>query len=94
MIKSVTVGTTATKLLEMFPSRKQWTMQNQGGTDVYWAYTNKVSAVSGSTTQGFLLPGGVNAVINSNSRDDPVTIQKELWAIVAAGSQVLIIDEG
>jgi hypothetical protein len=78
----VTVTTTATRLLDIHPTRKQYIIQNQGSADIYIDTTKEV-ATSG-TRKGRTLAAG--AMESANSIEDFILIKEEQYAIVAAGT--------
>jgi len=78
----ITIGTTATKILDQSITRKEITIQNQGAATVYLGISENV-AVSG-TRKGRELAAGVIETINS--KDDPELIKERMYGIVAAGT--------
>lgn len=80
--KVVTVGTTATQILGINPSRTEYKVQNQGAASVYLGTSDNV-ATSG-TRKGRELAAGV--LESANVNDDPELIKEALYGIVATGS--------
>lgn len=82
MAKIVSVGTTATRLLDVRLGRKEYQLQNQGSATIFLGNDENV-AVSGTRT-GRKLPAG--AMESANYRDEPESIILPLYAIVASGT--------
>ena len=77
----VTVGTTATKLLDIMASRKEVRLENQGAVVVYCG--PREVATSGTRGGWTLDPNETATMIAS---EDPESIKEELYGIVAAGT--------
>lgn len=80
--KIITVTTTATKLLDLLPTRKEYIVQNQGSVTIYLGISSNV-AVSG-TRKGRELSAGV--IESANDKEDSQIVKEELYGIVSAGS--------
>lgn len=86
----VSVGTTATEILDMNPSRKAYILQNQHATvDVYLGITKNV-ATTGTRT-GRILAAGVSERIKK--KNYPELITQELYGIASETVQVWVWTE-
>jgi hypothetical protein len=88
--KTVSVGTTAVKLLDAYPERLGFLVVNNGSTDVYLGVsTSVVSGASADPNGGFLLVANGG----SFSMDQVLGWTGAVYAITAAGTSVVAVFE-
>lgn len=84
-LTSVTVGTSASRIVTNNPRRVKLVLLNLGASDVYVAFDSSVTTSAGIklvASTGFL---------ETNASDDGEEVLSEFWAIsVAAGNTVMI----
>jgi len=78
----ITIGTTATKILDQSITRKEFTLKNQGSVTVYLGISKNV-ATSGTRKGRELSPSMVES---ANKGEDPELIKEELYGIVETGT--------
>jgi len=78
----ITVTTTATKLLDVMPLRKEYSIQNQGSVMIYLGISDQV-ATSGTRKGRQLAPNGIE---DANKDDNPELISLPLYAIAESGT--------
>jgi len=85
----VSVGTSATKILDMNPHRKAYILQNQGAVTVYLGISKDV-ATSGTRTGRKLGAGVLESV---KKEDEPKLITQELYGIASEACNVWVWTE-
>lgn len=86
-LTSVTVGTTASRIVTNNPRRVKLTLLNLGASDVYVSFDSSVTTLAGIklvAATGFL---------ETNASDDGEEVLSEFWAISASASQTVMIAE-
>lgn len=91
--RNVTVGTSPTKLAEARPvhARSWLTVSVAQDAEATVYYAIGVPTVSASTGTP-LYPGDLLTIENSGGTSKPAT--EEVWAVVASGTQAVIVAEG
>lgn len=85
----ISIGTTATKILDINPKRSEYILNNQSAVTIYLGISKEVS--TSGTRQGRAL--GAGALESANSKDEPKLIREELYGIVATGTATLWVWE-
>jgi len=83
--KGVSVGTTATKLLDPNPNRIRAELVNDSATEAYAGPTSAVTAAANDANQG--VPMVQNAVINDMDTNGA------WYGIVASGTATIVVTE-
>ena len=86
-LTSVTVGTTASRIVLNNPRRVKLTLLNLGASDVYVGFDSSVTTSAGIklvASTGFL---------ESNASDDGEEVLSEYWAISAAAGNTVMVSE-
>lgn len=86
-LTSVTVGTSASRIVTNNPRRVKLLLLNLGASDVYIAFNSSVT-----TSSGIKLVAATG-FIESNAADDGEEVLSEFWAISAAAGQTVMVEE-
>ena len=86
-LTSMTVGTTASRIVTNNPRRVKLTLLNLGASDVYVGFDSSVTPAAGRKLVA------ATGTLESNASDDGEEVLSEFWAISGSASQTVMISE-